>query len=77
MKPQFLHDEHGKEKFVLLDVKTYRKLLDDLEDHYLDEVYRREKAKADKEGYVKWEDVKSQLAKKRKPHKNGKALLPK
>lgn len=49
MKPKFLYDEKGNEKFVLLDIKSFQKMLDDLEDLKLAEIYRREKPVADED----------------------------
>lgn len=49
MKPQFLYDEKGKEKYVLLDVKSFRKMQAELEDLKLAELYRREKPLIDEE----------------------------
>ncbi len=76
MKPKFLYDEKGNEKFVLLDVKSFRKMLDELEDLKLAEIFRREQPLIEGEirqgKFAKWDDVKAELHKRHRVKRNRK-----
>ncbi len=76
MKPKFLYDEKGNEKFVLLDVKSFRKMLDELEDLKLAEIFRREQPLIEGEirqgKFVKWDDAKAELHKRHRVKRNRK-----
>ena len=54
VREQFIVDEHGKPKAVIIPFKAYQRLLEDLDDIAVVEARRDE-------GWVSWEDVKRRL----------------
>lgn len=48
-KRQYLTDQSGKRVGVILDMKTYQKMLDDLDDYYCKKAYDRAKPATDAE----------------------------
>lgn len=64
MKTQFITDDHGKKIAVILPVKDYEKIMDELDE--LECIKAYDKAKARKQEFVPAADVFKAIEKKRK-----------
>ena len=63
LSTQFIVDQKGKKTGVILDIKTFQRLLDELEDFYLATL--AEAALLDRENTVSLEEAKKQLKQKK------------
>lgn len=64
MKTQFVTDDHGKKVAVILPVKNYEKIMDELEE--LECIRAYDKAKSRKQEFVLASDVFKAIEQKRK-----------
>lgn len=62
-KPEFVTDPKGRKKAVLLDIKAYNKLLDDLDD--LEDANDLLKAERQAKGFVPYDQFRKTFLKKR------------
>lgn len=64
MKTQFVTDDHGKKVAVILSIKDYEKIMDDLDE--LDCIKAYDQAKSRKQEFVPATDVFNAIEQKRK-----------
>ena len=64
MKTQFVTDDHGKKVAVILPVKEYKRIMDDLDE--LECIKAYDKAKARKQEFIPASDVFKAIEQKRK-----------
>lgn len=64
MKTQFITDDNGKKLAVILPIKEYNKMVDDLEE--LEDIKLYDKSKKSKQSFKDAEDVFSEIEGKRK-----------
>ena len=50
MKTQFITDDHGKKLAIILPIKDYNKMMEDLEE--LEDIKRYDKAKQNKQEFI-------------------------
>lgn len=62
-KPEFITDQKGRKKGVLLDIKSYQKLLSDLKD--LEDTNDLLKAEQGAKGFVPYDQFRKTFLKKR------------
>jgi hypothetical protein len=63
-KPEFITDRKGRKKGVLLDIKSYQKLLATLED--LEDTNDILKAERDAKGFIPYDQFRKRLLEQRK-----------
>lgn len=63
MRTQFVTDDHGKKLAVILPIKEYNKMLDDLEE--LEDIKLYDAAKKDKQEFIDAEDAFREIEEKR------------
>ena len=68
MKPQFITDDHEKKLAVVLPIREYNKLLDEMEE--LEDIKLYDAAKKGKQEFMDTEKAFKELEKTRKPSKN-------
>ena len=64
MKTQFITDDHGKKLAIILPMKDYNKMVDDLEE--LEDIKLYDKAKKGKQEFKDAKDVFKEIEEKRK-----------
>ncbi|MBI1266453.1 MAG: hypothetical protein GC193_03375 [Cryomorphaceae bacterium] len=63
MKTQFVTDDHGKKLAVILPIKEYNKMVDDLEE--LEDIKLYDAAKKGKQEFIDAEEAFNEIEKKR------------
>ena len=66
MRTQFVTDDHGKKTAVLLPIKDYEKILDELDE--LECIKAYDKAKSHKQEFMPAGDIFKAIEQKRKKH---------
>jgi hypothetical protein len=61
--PQYIIDKAGKKTGVILDILTFEKLLEEIEDLYFGSIAH--KALQDEDEYITHEDVKKKISRKK------------
>ncbi len=66
LKPQFIVDNKGKKTAVILDIKTYEELVEEIEDLYLGMLASQALSQATEEDLIPHEMVKKRTKKAKK-----------